>query len=84
MHILGNLWFYAANFVFGAFPWALLYPLAVTGVLARERDAAAARPWRLLAGWLFFSSLALLRRQQQRRRQTDAQAQEQADDEPHR
>jgi 4-amino-4-deoxy-L-arabinose transferase-like glycosyltransferase len=50
--VLGNLRFYAATLMMGGYPWVLLYPLALLGVLVREREGVAALRWRLLGVFL--------------------------------
>jgi len=45
----GNLVYYGRALLFGAFPYVLVFPIAVVAVLRTPRDAESAARWRLLA-----------------------------------
>ena len=47
--IFGNVAFYVSTVVFGAFPWVLVYPVALVGVLAKPVSEVDGRCWRLIA-----------------------------------
>jgi 4-amino-4-deoxy-L-arabinose transferase-like glycosyltransferase len=49
---LGNLVFYARTYLFGAFPYALVYPFALAGVLFSKREPKDRARWATVALFL--------------------------------